>query len=174
MNILENSSSIIKVLLIFYLLIGNSALQPLLSKQWRNLVEDNRMVQHIIGFTTIVALVALVGEYNNTQIIIYSLFGYIWFLFSTKMDIHWNVIVIVLLLLAYLYDNSNKMKNTEIELDKVLTHEEKMRIKKQNNSNMIYVLLGIFGLTILGMFMYSNKKEVQYGGSYGLVNFLLY
>ena len=168
--------SITKVLLIFYLLIGNSALQPLLSKQWKKMVEDNRLIQHIIGLTTIITLITLTseGEMDNLNILMYSILGYMWFIFSTKLDIHWNIIVIVLLLLSFLYENSLKIKDNIIMNDKVLTEEEKNKIKKNNYNNKIYILLGITGVTLLGVYLYSDKKKVQYGGGYSLINFLLY
>lgn len=171
-----NNSAIIKILLIFYLLIGNSALQPLLSKQWNTMIKDNRLIQHLIGFITMLTLVTLMGEgkMDNLTIFAYSMIGYLWFLFSTKLDIHWNVMVMILLIVAYLYENSLLIKENESKLDKVLNEEEKMNIHKKNWSHRNYLLVGILGVTLLGVFLYSQKKEVQYGGGYSMLNFLLY
>jgi hypothetical protein len=171
-----NNSAIIKILLIFYLLIGNSALHPLLSKQWNKMLENNRLIQHLIGFITMITLVTLMGEgkMDNFTILTYSAIGYLWFIFSTKLDIHWNVIVMILLVIAYLYENSLLIKENESKSDKVLNDEEKNFIKQKNCSRRTYILLGILGVTLLGVFLYSHKKEVQYGGGYSMLNFLLY
>ncbi len=176
MDINENNVPIVKVLLLFYLMIGNSLLQPLLSKQWKDMMENSRMTQHIIGLTTIIALIILLsdGHVGSVNILIYSLITYLWFLFSTKLDIHWNIIVVVLLLMAYLYENSLKFKELNATNDKVLTEEEKQSIKKNNHNKKMYFMIGVLLVTITGALLYANRKEVQYGGGYSTLNFLLY
>jgi hypothetical protein len=177
MNIFKNDNSILlKVLLLFYALIGSSSLQPLLSKQWNGMIEKDRMTQHILGVTTIITLIILLsdGKLSNMAILGYTLFCYLWFLLSTKMDIHWNMMVVILLLVGYLYENSIRMRENKIDSDRVLTVEEKEKIKKNSNINRSYIVGGIMGVTITGLLLYSNKKEVQYGGGYSVVNFLLY
>lgn len=171
-----NNTSIIKTLLLFYALIGSSLLEPLLSKQWKQMVKDNRLIQHVIAFTILVSLTTMMSnnKLSNINIIIYSLFGYLWFLFSTKMDIHWIAIIMVLLLVAYMYENSLNFKDVKAIDDKVLTSEEKKKIVNDNSYKKMYFMLGLIIVTIVGVTLYSEKKEVQYGGGYNLVNFLLY
>jgi hypothetical protein len=70
--------------------------------------------------------------------------------------------------------NSLQQANNIVYSDKNLTPEEKNKITKQNSSNSLFIMLGILVVTIVGVTMYSNKKEVQYGGGYSIVNFLLY
>ena len=174
MDISGNSVPIVKVLLLFYVLIGNSMLQPLLSKQWKKMVEESRVIQHIIGLTTIIALIILLsdGHVSSADILLYSLIAYIWFLFSTKLDIHWNIIVIVLLLMAYLYENTLKFKEINTFNDKILTEEEKKNIQKNNCNKRMYFMIGILLVTITGVLVYANKKEIQHGGGYNTLNFL--
>lgn len=167
-------SSLIKALLLFYVIIGSSLIQPLLSKQWRNFVEDNRLVQHIIGITTLLALIILFSDnLDNFQILQYITLGYLWFLFSTKLDLHWNIVVTLLLLCLYVNNNKIKQKNTNIVNDKILSNDEKIVLLQKNDKNILYFVF-IFIITITGTYMYSNKKEIQYGGGYSLINFLLY
>lgn len=171
-----NNTSVTKILLLFYILVGNSLLQPLLSKQWVTAVKDSRIIQHIIGITTMLALAILVsGETEDyTNLILYAFIGYIWFLFSTKMDIHFNVMIMVLLLGNYIYDNHLKNDNKRIFEDKILNEDIKNFLILRNNERSQYVMFSLMALIVCGMFMYSDKKEVQYGGSYSFVNFLLY
>ncbi len=171
-----NSVSITKILLFFYILIGNSLLQPLLSKQWINTVKNDRIIQHIIGFTTMLTLAILVSDENEeyVNLILYAFIAYMWFIFSTKMDIHFNVIIIVLLLSNYIYDNHLKNDNKKILDDRILNEDIKNSLIIRNKERSQYVMFSIMTLIICGMFMYSNKKEVQYGGGYSLFNFLLY
>jgi uncharacterized membrane protein len=171
-----DSTVMIKALLFFYILIGNSLLEPLLSKQWKEMVKDSRMIQHVIGLTTIIALTILVSNGNmpSTSIILYSILGYGWFLISTKMDIHWNIVIIIALLITYLYDNNVHYEQNIVANDKVLTDDEKRKIIESNNTYKLVIVGIIASITVIGTFMYSNRKEVQYGGGYSLVNYLFY
>ena len=179
MNFIENtnSMSITRTLLLFYVLISTSLLQPLLSKQWIKTVKDNRIIQHIIGFITMFTLSILMAgeteEYSN--LVLYAILGYLWFIFSTKMDIHLNIIMTMLLLANYMYGNYLKNLNKKIQLDNILSEEKKNILINENLKIDKYIMFTIMILIVGGMFMYSEKKEVQYGGGrYSLVNFLLY
>lgn len=171
-----NNVPLLKVMLIFYIFISNSSLHPLMSKQWNKTIEDNRIMQHIVGLVTMITIVTLAseGKSNNLIILLYSVIGYLWFILSTKMDIHWIIMIMILLLIGYLYENSLKTKELLIDDDKVLTDVEKYKLKEENDNKRTYLLLGILGITLIGVFMYSNKKNVQYGGGYNLINFLIY
>lgn len=168
--------SITKVLLLFYLLTTNSLLQPLLSKQWKKMVENDRIIQHLIGFSTMVTLVILVneGEVDYYSIVMYSLIAYLWFIFSTKMDIHFNIMIMIGLLGCYLYENNVKIKTNKIKEDKVLSDDQKFIMIDKQYTKQKYLMGGMMVAIIVGMFMYSQKKEVQYGGGYSLTHFLLY
>lgn len=172
-----NSISITKILLLFYVLTTNSLLQPLLSKQWKKLVENDRIIQHIIGFVTVLTITILVneGEINYYNTITYSIIAYLWFIFSTKMDIHFNIIIICGLLGCLLYENDMKFKINKIKTDKILTEEKKI-ILIEESYHKFKILMGIMMVSVIFcMVLYSGKKEGQYGGgNYSLYRFLLY
>ena len=172
----ENHTLFVKVLLAFYIIIGSSLLQPLLAKQWRNFVENDRLIQHAIGITTMIAIVTFVyeGRSDYSEILMYSFIGYLWFIFSTKLDIHWNIMIMILLLAVYLYGNNIQIKNNTTDNDKILTEDEKKKIINKNNTQGLISFVGVLMFTLCGVMLYSDKKEVQYGGGYDLVNFLLY
>ena len=71
-NIFGDISNVplLKILLIFYVLVSNSALQPLMSKQWNTMMEGNRIMKHIIGLVTMITLVTLAsdGKIDNMAI----------------------------------------------------------------------------------------------------------
>lgn len=172
-----NSISITKIILLFYVLLNTSLLQPLLSKQWTKTVKNNRLIQHIIGFTTILTISTLIAgeneEYSN--LILYTVLGYLWFIFSTKMDIHLNIIIVILLLANYMYGNYLSNENKKIKNDNILTREEKDFLINKNLQKDTYIMFILMACIVGGMFIYSNKKEIQYGGGkYNFVNFLLY
>lgn len=163
-----------KALIILYILIGNSLMQPLLSKQWISLVEQNRIVQHVIALTTLtLSLTLLFNKLSNHKIIIYSIICYTLFIFTTKMDIQFNLIIVSIIIIIYFYERNIDQNNEKIADDKVLTESEKIKAVENNKKNKMYFTLVFICLTVLGTLLYSHKKEVQYGGGYSVLNFLL-
>jgi lysylphosphatidylglycerol synthetase-like protein (DUF2156 family) len=177
-NVLESKHemSLGKIMLLFYILSSSSSLFPLLSKQWKNTLENSRMTQHILGITTILALITLVsnGNFSTQRIIAYTIIGYLWFIVSTKLDLQWNIIIMAMLMIFLLYQDSNLHEDKILEKDKNLTDDEKESIQKKNKKNYVYILSAIIGATIIGTWIYSDKKETQYGGGYSLTDFLLH
>jgi hypothetical protein len=173
---MDTDISIIKIILVLYLIMGASLTQPLLSKQWIEMVEENRIIKHIIGLLTLIVLVTLTVKdtVELNKIILYSLGGYLLFIFSTKMDIQINIIIMTIVLMAYFYERHLRSKELIIKNDNVLSEEEKNNIINTNQNKKTHIFIGVAAITILGMFLYSNKKEIQYGGGYNLTNFLLY
>ena len=169
-----NSSqiSLAKVLLIYYLFALSSS-NKLISKQMREYINDTRYIQHVLGFLTMIVLVTLVSNIDTRDAIFYAVIGYVWFIFSTKLDIHWNIIIIILLFMGYMFDNSMKNRVNEIKLDKTLSDEQKLFLI----ANDIYIKNLIVGsvmiITILGTLFYSYKKHEQYGGSYDIFTYIL-
>ena len=165
-----------KIILLFYLLASSSSLFPLLSKQWKNELEESRIAQHILGITTILALTIFVsnGKFSVQRIFMYTIIAYMWFILSTKLDLQWNIIIMVLLVGFLLHQDSNKHKDLKIKDDKNLSNNEKDQIQKNNKKNYVFIIIAIILLTMGGTLLYSTKKEGQYGGGYSLTNFLLY
>lgn len=165
-----------KIMLIFYVLTSGSALFPLLSKQWKRNLENDRIAQHILGIMTMLALVILVsdGKFSIQRILSYTAIGYMWFILSTKLDLQWNIMIMGSLITFCLYQNIIKNKNDKIKIDKYLKDEDKEKIEKDEKWKYIYIMIAIILFTLGGTVLYSNKKEGQYGGGYSLMNFLLY
>lgn len=177
-EILENNNefSLGKIILIFFILSSSSALFPLLSKQWKKTLEEDRIAQHILAILIMLTLTILVsnGKFCLQRIFIYTILGYLLFLFSTKMDLHFTIIILTLLLGFYLYQNIIQNENDKINDDKILTDIEKKELQNKKKENYTYLLGGIVLMIVSGTILYSNKKETQYGGGYSLLNFLIY
>ena len=54
-----------------------------------------------------------------------------------------------------------------------MTESEKIKAVENNKKNKMYFTLVFICLTVLGTLLYSHKKEVQDGGGYSVLNFLL-
>jgi hypothetical protein len=170
-----SATSLSKILLIFYLAIAGNFTSNLLSKQLTNFFKENRIAQHIIALITLLVLVTAVGNVTDTKVaVIYTVLGYIWFIFTTKLDIQWNIIVILILLTGYLYENNIDNKEKLMASDNVLTDEDRHTIISNDNSIKSYFVIAALTVTIIGTFMYSSKKHAQYGGGYNWMTYLLY
>jgi hypothetical protein len=172
----NNEFSLGKIILMFYVLISSAGLFPLLSKQWKKTLENDRVAQHLLGILTILSLTILVsnGKFSIQRIFVYTVLGYLLFIFSTKMDLHFTIMVIVLLISFYLYQNIIQSENNKIMDDSSLTMIEKENLQKNKKHNYVYLGAGLVGIILIGTILYSNKKEVQYGGGYSLLNYLIY
>lgn len=173
-DINSNKTSLAKVLLIFYVLIASELSDNLMAKQMKEYIRDNKYVQHIIGFLTMFILVTLVGGVVDTRsALVYSLVGYIWFIFSTKLDIHWNIIILILLFIGYIYENSMTIREKEILEDPNLTDEQKKEMIENDNKYKSWIVGSVILVTIIGTMFYSHKKSVQYGGGYDIFVYML-
>jgi len=178
-NILNQNTSNIslsRALLIFYIIIASNFTGDLFSKQLRTFFEESRLAQHLIGFIMMLVIVMLIGGINDTyRAIIYSLIGYTWFIFTTKLDIHWNIIIILLMLFGFLYESKLNEKDQNAIHDPNLTEEQKEQVISNNSHYKTYIVLAILAVTVVGTIFYANKKVGQYGGGqFDLVTYLFY
>jgi hypothetical protein len=164
-NYLDQSNiSLSKALMIFYVLVASNYTGSLLSKQLKESIENNRYAQHIIGFIMMLVIITMVGGVSDIdKTIIYSVLAYVWFIMTTKIDLHWNIIIILLMLCGYLYENKIKQKEKLLENDSSMSNGEKNKIKIKHTERKTYIVLGIVGVTAIGMYMYLTKKQNQYG-----------
>jgi hypothetical protein len=169
-----NSANLIKTLLIFYVLIASNYTDNLLSKQMKEYINGNRLIQHVIGFATIIVLITLVNDNIDTiYAIMYGIIAYTLFIFSTKLDIHWNIIVLLMLFIGYMYENSSNIKEKEIMSDPNITDEHKTRIIEKQNKYKLWILLSTIIITSIGTLLYSYRKQIQYGGNYDIFTYAL-
>ena len=161
----QRKKNVFGALLIFYLLIASNFTDNLMSNQMRQFIRDNRMIQHLIGLMTVIVILTLIDETLEIRdVVMYGLVIYFGFIITTKCDIHWNIVLIMVIFLGYLYEKDKHSKNEEIMKDKNLSDDEKIRIIREHDTNTIYWVL--IGTAIIGTIFYTNKKQVQYGGGY--------
>ena len=107
------------ILFRYYILLFTPLSRKVLSKQIIDLIDENRMVQHLIAFLSLYVLIKHMNEkWNFNKILSYSVLIYGLFIMTTKMDLHINIMVIGLLLVYYLYDDLCKKKEEQLKTDK--------------------------------------------------------
>ena len=167
------NASLVKVLLLFYLIVGNSFTQNLYSGQLTQFISQNREIQHVIGFITMMVLVSEFGGIKDPQeTIIYSLLAYFWFLLSTKIDLHWSLAIIAILTLGYLYENKLEFKEMNMEEDEAIEEEDMMKVTSKNDQSKKYLFLTLFVLTLIGLLYYFSRKRDEYGEDFDTVVFV--
>ena len=100
--------SIGRVILLTYVILASGYCSSLFSKGLKQAIEDNRMVQHLLLLILIISLMTIIGnplgveptENQQMNIIISSLIIYVWFILTTKLDLSWNIGVLVLLTIS--------------------------------------------------------------------------
>lgn len=176
---MELNLSIGKVLLLTYIIIASSYCSNLFSNGLKKAIESNRFVQHLILILLIMSLMILFGNPFGVQIssshtiniLILTLLIYVWFILTTKLDLAWNIGIIILLAIYFLYESKSSL-DLGIQLkDTNVTTETKSQLVQTFVQNNNIVLVAIFGITLIGTLFYSNEKQVQYGGGFSLVNF---
>jgi uncharacterized membrane protein len=161
----NNKKNMFGALLIFYLLMASNLTENLISNQMREFVRGNRMIQHLIGLMTVIVILTLIDDSLEIRdVAIYGLAIYFGFIITTKCDIHWNIVLVLIIFLGYLYEKDKQQKKKQIIKDKNLTDIEKTKIINEYDTNTIYWVLII--VAIIGTIFYSDKKQMQYGGGY--------
>jgi len=79
----------------------------------------------------------------------------------------------MLLFIAYMYDNSSKIRTNEIKNDDSIPDEIKDTLLKNSTYIDSTILWIIIGIVIVGTFFYSQKKQEQYGGGYDVFTYFL-
>lgn len=171
--LINGKTSIAKVLFVFYvlLLLGNT--NKLLPHQTKEFFDKDRYAQHFLGVATFFVLITMiVDDISMNEAFAYTLLGYTWFIFSTKVDLHWNLIMLILLFAVYVYEHNAKVYINDMENDKVLTFEDKQRQKREITKTKIWMSTSLILLTIIGTYLYSTKKHEQYGGGYDVFRYI--
>lgn len=169
----NHSIGISKILLLFILLVASPNTNTLLSKQMKDYIDENRYVQHIIAFLMLLVVIDI--SYPSIEfykLIIYSIIVYLLFLGSTKLDLHWNITIFILLFLSFIYENKIDSNEDDMLDDPYLDNDTKMDILRNNRYFKYGTMTLIVFLISLGTYFYNDRKMVQYGGSYNFMKYL--
>lgn len=158
--------SMSKALLYFYMALCIPFLSDLFSGQLQDFIKDSRAAKHIMGLVLLLNIIITIGGvHDTTQAIIYALVGYTWFIFTTKLDLRWNLIIVGLLVVGYLYETVMKNKEIVSETDQALYDEDKKKIQRKHYKMKTIIVLSIMLVTLIGSVEYFIKKKGEYGST---------
>jgi hypothetical protein len=174
--------SVGRIVLLTYVILASQYCSNLFSHGLKEAIESNRMVQHLILLILIMVLMIIFGNplgveiTNNEQfnIVIMSLLVYVWFVMTTKLDLSWNVAILIILTIYFLYESKKTSDYKIILEDPNLDIIKKKELLNSFGNLQKYLLVTIFGVTIAGSFLYANEKQVQHGGGFSLYKFFFY
>lgn len=176
---MELNLSIGKVLLLTFIIISSSYCSNLFSNGLKNALESNRYVQHLVLIILIMSLMILFDNPFGTQlstnhsfnILIITLLIYAWFILMTKLDLAWFIAVIILLAIYFLYESKTSLDINQQLADSSISTEARANIVNTFLQTNNYVLMVIFGISVVGSLFYGNEKQVQYGGGFSINKF---
>jgi hypothetical protein len=172
--------SIGKILLLTYIIIASSYCSDLFSNGLKKAIQENKYAQHIILIILIVTLMFCFGNPFSVQItsnqhfnvLIMSLLVYVWFIMTTKLDLTWNIGILVLLTIYFLFESKYVSEYNILLKDQVVNLETKNNLINTYMSTQKYLLVSIFGVTLIGTLIYANEKKEQYGGNFNMGDFI--
>jgi hypothetical protein len=169
-------STLVSTLFILLLIIGGNFLAPLFPCSIQRYFTNNMLPKHVLGFLTLYFFVELLSKNEESTLtgsLKESVGLYIWFLFASKMDKPYFLLLILTLLSMYslkLYidqekNNVNKI-NTEMIIEK--------KVESITNLNKIEDLLFYIALiiTLYGSYSYYTKKNLEYKKDFNLKLFV--
>ena len=165
----------IKFLLALYLVQLTSLTNNTLGKQLKEYVYSNRIIQHIINVVFLIVLISMLDDQRSlTNITISSLVLYVIYIFTTKLDLQYNLLILAFALFYYFYQREVNKQIKRISNDNEIDSSLKnMLISVDLNKEMIF---GAGLLLVLSYFVYTyaSRKSMQYGGGFSYSKFLMY
>ena len=149
---MQYTFSIGRVLLLTYLIMMSPACTNLFSNSLKDLIQNNRFAQHLILLLLIITLVLMFGspigaEVNKNETlngIIVGLIVYVFFILSTKLNYIYNIAIIIILSLYFLFESQNITDYKNVLNDPILEDEKKVKIFEQFDTIQNYMLISIF------------------------------
>lgn len=164
--------TLVSAVLLFYMTASTSPPDSLLSQRMSDLLEDNRYAQHIMAFLRLFVTIVLIANITNTKTaLLYSIIAYVWFILTTKLDLEWNLVILILLVFGFVFENQMLDEENHYKDDPLMTEIEKKRLMDKHHRYRAYIVLSLIFLTLVGTAIYLGKKKGQYGGNFNFIQF---
>jgi hypothetical protein len=173
--------SIGRIILLTYIIIASNFCSDLFSNGLKKAIKENKFLQHLILIILIISLMICFGNpflipitsNQEVNVLIMSLLIYVWFIMITKLDVAWNIGTLILLTIYFIYDSQKLNYQQTIMNDKNVDLFTKNKLFNEYVSMQKYLLLSLFGITLVGTLFYVNEKQVQYGDNFDIINLIL-
>ena len=171
--------SIGRIILLTFLILASPSCKNLFSNSLKKEIDENRYVQHLILLILIITLLTLFGNPllngdENTNNIIVGIVIYVFFILLTKLDIAWNIGILLILTLYFFYENKKIKDIKNINEDSILDSNHKKNLIDEYNKTQQILLISIFGITFIGTGIYyfeKNNEILTGGGNFNMKQF---
>jgi uncharacterized membrane protein len=161
----DTSISTFKNIFIIYLIISSNFLANLFGCRTQDVLTNNMLLKHLLGFMTMYFFVVLVDNKSKLSDspknqLLFTILFYITFLLTTRMDFKWWVGLIVILCMFYIlqvYKDHDKTEDKD---------------KKKYEYYQIYLSYLMITVLIIGFLVYIGRKKVEYKDSFNLMTFI--
>lgn len=157
MELLNGSA---KSLFVLYLMISSNFLGSLFGCQVQDLMTNNMLLKHLLGFLTLYFFVSLVdpSQYSPLQKLMFTVLIYLCFVLSTKLDSKAWIVFITLLALVYiLYIIKDSIQDEDA--------------KKFISASQLTLVCSSILVLILGSIYYLGEKKLEYGKDFSYAKF---
>jgi hypothetical protein len=171
--------SIGRLILLVYIIISSNYCSNLFSNSLKKAMETNRYLQHLMLLILIMALMIIFGNpfivevssNHEINILVMSLLVYVWFIMTTKLDFAWNIGILLILTIYFLYESKKINEYQLVLIDPNLKDSSKLEIINYYLTIQKIILVVLFGITTVGTLFYASEKRVQYGGGFSYLTF---
>jgi hypothetical protein len=115
-----------------------------------------------------------VTKNQQINILIMSLLVYVWFIMTTKLDYTWNIGILIILTIYFLYESQKINEYQLVLVDPNLNDNNKLEIINYYLNIQKMILVTLFGITTIGTLFYASEKQIQYGGGFSYLRFFFY
>lgn len=134
---------------LIYLLISCNFLAELFGLRLQELLRENIIFKHIVGFLTLTFLIVFAQPYYQRsgrylEAFIYSIVLYTWFILTTKTHIYVTLLIIFLFMLLYIL---------QLWKDSLNITQQKEKIKEIESSQIVITIIA-FVVTVFGVIQY--------------------
>lgn len=164
---------LIKVLFIYYFFMLQFS-ENTFTKSVRNNIISDMVCKHIIKIINIAIILRYILKVTNIdKLILQTFISYVLFIFLSKMESEWSLIIIGLFIIYFIIDMKMEYYDElNSKIDRILDDSEKIKIHKKHNVNRGIIIFILFSLMIIGCSLYGKKKLIQYGGNFKISTFI--
>lgn len=166
--------SVGRIMLLVYLILSSRYCSDLFSSSLQMELENNRLAQHIILLIMIITLLLMFGNPLGIEIgknemmnsLIVGFIIYVWFILTTKLSLEYNIMVLLILGLYFLFEHKKITDYKNIMEDDTLDNEKKNSLINKMDRYQKILLACLGGLTVFGFMLKLNEKrtDVMLGG----------
>jgi len=169
LEIFKDQRDIFQGLFLFYFIISGNYLGELMACNLKQVLTENMYIKHIVGFFSLfLTLTLTVSKHRSLkEILLISIILYVWFLLTTRTNVYFTLLIMVLLFgsfmlqiykdrvkTAYKKEKKSKKKTKKQEQLQKQHKEQLELIKKWEDISILVFLI----VCVLGVFIYIYKQ----------------